>query len=299
MGENDRLQREMALVCAKFDEESKRSESARSALESLRESKENLLAMHETDETLLVRKDRKIEELKEELESERLQREHAESETKETRIERDTIVQKLTKESLDDKELAKRSTAQYEVLSRSWKGLEDKYDRQAQTLRHSIQTLQGELTESKQRLARIDLIMEQLKQEGEKIRRSRDNMARDFELYKQQQEEGLVGMKETAQRNNEVNERLFSDVTTVLGEMKYVMNLKKDVKSLGNEGWSSSRASLPGPAYIVLVLHHAYYIMHTTSCTVSGGNARVLWYRVGNNNIFYMIPFLIPFLTAL
>lgn len=236
MGENDRLQREMALVCAKFDEESKRSESARSALESLRESNENLLAMHETDKTLLARKDRKIEELKEELESERLKREHAELETKETRIERDTIVQKLTKESLDDKELAKRSTAQYEVLSRSWKGLEDKYDRQAQTLRHSVQTLQDELTENKQKLARIDLIMEQLKQEGDKIRRSRDNMARDFEVYKRQQEVGLAGMKETAQRNNEVNQRLFSDVTTVLGEMKYVMNLKKDVKPLGNGG---------------------------------------------------------------
>lgn len=41
-------------------------------------------------------------------------------------------------------------------------------------------------------------------------------------------------------------------------------------------------ASLPGPACIVLVLHHAYYIMQST-----GMNARVLWYRVGNNYILY------------
>lgn len=41
---------------------------------------------------------------------------------------------------------------------------------------------------------------------------------------------------------------------------------------------------------------YLYYIMHTTSCTVPGWNARVLWYRVGNNNILYDTLFLIiPF----
>ena len=231
MGENDRLQREMALACAKYDEELKRSESARSALESVRASNQNLLSMHETDKSLLARKERKIEELKQELESERSKREHAEAETKETRVERDTTVQKLMKESLEEKEQAKRSSTQYDVLAKSWKNQEERYDRQIQKLRGSVKTLQDEQGEDKQKLTRLDVIMEQLKQEGEKTNKAKESLAREFEAYKNEQELGIKGMRERAERNEKANEKILTDVNTVLGEMKYVVNLKKDVRS--------------------------------------------------------------------
>lgn len=231
MGENDRLQREKTLACAKFDEELKRSESARLGLESVRASNQNLLSMHETDKSLMSRKERKIEELKEELENERSKREQAEAETKATRIERDCIVQKLMKENLEEREQSKRSTTQYDVLSKSWKGLEEKYDRQTQKLRSSVQTLQAEMAEDKRKLARLDVIMEQLNQEGEKTRKARESLAREFEAYKNEQAEGVRGMREKAERNAEANERMCNEVATVLGEMKYVVNVKNDVWS--------------------------------------------------------------------
>lgn len=231
MGENDRLQREMALACAKYDEELKRSESARSALESVRASNQNLLSMHEMDKSLLARKERKIEELKQELESERSKREHAETETKETRIERDITVQKLMKEGLEEKEQAKRSNTQYDVLAKSWKSQEERYDRQIQKLKGSVKTLRDEQAEDKQKLARLDIIMEQLKQEGEKTSKAKESLAREFEAYKREQEEGIKGMRERAERNEEANEKILTDVNTVLGEMKYVVNLKNDVRS--------------------------------------------------------------------
>lgn len=231
MGENDRLQREMALACAKYDEELKRSESARSALESLRASNQNLLSMHETDKSLLARKERKIEELKQDLESEKSKREHAEAETKETRIERDNTVQKLMKENLEEKEQAKRSSTQYDVLAKSWKSQEERYDRQIQKLKGSVKTLQDEQAEDKEKLARLDVIMEQLKQEGEKTNKAKESLAREFEAYKREQEEGIKGMRERAERNEEANEKILTDVNTVLGEMKYVVNLKNDVRS--------------------------------------------------------------------
>lgn len=231
MGENDRLQREMALACAKYDEELKRSESARSALESVRASNQNLLSMHETDKSLLARKERKIEELKVELESERSKREHAEAETKESRMERDGTVQKLMKENLEGKEQAKRSSTQYDVLAKSWKSQEERYDRQIQKLKGSVKTLQDEQAEDKQKLVRLDVIMEQLKQEGEKTNKAKESLAREFEAYKREQEEGIKGMRERAERNEEANEKILTDVNTVLGEMKYVVNLKNDFRS--------------------------------------------------------------------
>ena len=231
MGENDRLQREMALACAKYDEELKRSESARSALESLRASNQNLLSMHETDKSLLARKERKIEELKQEFESERLKRENAEAETKESRVERDITVQKLVKENIEEKEQAKRSSTQYDVLAKSWKSQEERYDRQIQKLKGSVKTLHDEQAEDKQKLARLDIIMEQLKREGEKTNKAKESLAREFEAYKHEQEESIKGMRERAERNEEANEKILTEVNTVLGKMKYVVNLKNDFRS--------------------------------------------------------------------
>ena len=233
MGDIDRLQREKTLACAKYDEELKRSESARSAMESLQVSNDNLLAMHETNKSLLSRKERKIEELKDELDNERAKREHAETETKRTRVERDEIVAKLMRENAEEKELSRRSTTQYDVLSKSWKGLEERYVRQTVQLKGSVQSLRDEMAADKQKLAQLDIIMEQLKQEGEKIRKAKDSLAREFEAYKTEQVQGVRAMRERAERNEAANDRIMEDVTTVLGEMKYVVNVQKDVRNPG------------------------------------------------------------------
>lgn len=228
MGENDRLQREKTLASAKYEEELKRSESARSAVESLRASNENLTSMHESNTNLLAKRERKIEELREELEGERLRRERAELETKETRYERDTVVHRLTKEAMEEKELSRRSSTQYEVLQQSWKSQGEKYERQIQKLKASMKALQDAISEDKQKIAHIDVITEQLGQECEKTKKVKDNLIQGFDAYKEEQEKEVSEMRERAQRNDRSYEQLLRDVTAVLGEMKYVINLKKN-----------------------------------------------------------------------
>lgn len=230
MGENDRLQREKTLACAKHEEELKRGESARSALDSLQASNQNLLSMHETDKTLLTRKERKIEELRAELESEKSKREQAENETRETRKERDTVVQNLMKENMEEREQAKLSNCQYEILSKSWKGLEENYDRQTQKLKVTVKALQDELVEERQRLAQLDLTTEQLKRESEKMSSIKEALVETFEAYKDEQQRGIQGIRETAERNESQNEKLLEEVAAVVGEMKYVMSIKHNVR---------------------------------------------------------------------
>lgn len=230
MGENDRLQREKTLACAKHEEELKRGESARSALESLQASNQNLLSMHETDKTLLTKKERKIEELRAELESEKSKREQAENETRETRKERDTVVQNLMKENMEEREQAKLSNCQYEILSKSWKGLEENYDRQTQKLKVTVKALQDELVEERQRLAQLDLTTEQLKRESEKMSSIKEALFETFEAYKDEQQRGIQGIRETAERNESQNEKLLEEVAAVVGEMKYVMSIKHNVR---------------------------------------------------------------------
>ena len=228
MGENDRLQREKTLASAKYEEELKRSESARSAVESLRASNENLISMHESNTNLLTKRERKIEELREELEHERVRRERAELETKETRYERDVIVQRLTKEASEERELSRRSSTQYEVLQQSWKSQGERYDRQIQKLKESMKALQDAISEDKQKIAHIDVITEQLGQECEKTKKVKENLIQGFDVYKEEQEKEVGEIRQRAERNDQGYEQLLRDVTAVLREMKYVVNLKKN-----------------------------------------------------------------------
>ena len=230
MGDNDRLQREKKLATVKFEEEVKRSESARSALEGLQMSNANLISIHETDKSFLAKKDRRIEELRADLEAERSRRERAERETRESRIERDEIVEQLRREGAEDREQAKRSNSQYEVLSKSWKSIEERYERQAQKLNADLKVLRAEIDFDRRKLAQLEVIMEQLRQEGDKTRKAKERLSSEFQAYKAEQEFGVSGIRRRAEQNEFAHDRTLRQMEALLGQMKYVVNLKNNTR---------------------------------------------------------------------
>lgn len=230
MGENDRLQRERKLATVKLEEEIKRGESARSALETLRVSNETLSSIHETDKVQMAKKDRKIESLRADLELEKLRREKAEKETRESRRERDETVEKIRRDAAEDKEEARRSAAQYEILSSSWKTMEDRYERQTQKLRADLKILRIEIDGDRQKLAQLEVILEQLAKEGQKTRRAKEKLSFEFQAYKAEQEAGILSIQERAEENDFRNDTLHSQMNSVLGQMKHVVNVERDTR---------------------------------------------------------------------
>ena len=241
MGDNDRLQREKLLATVKLEEEMKRGESARSALESLQVSNANLLSIHESDKSFLTKKDRRIEELRTDLDAERARREKAEKDTRESRQERDEMVEKLRKDAAEDKMQAQRSNSQYEILSRSWKGLEERYEKQTCKLRDDLSYLQREVQIDKNTLSKLEVILEQLAQEGDKSRKAKEKLLAEFQAYKAEQELGVQDIRNKAQLNDANHDRTVEQMQSTLGEMKYVMNIKKNVYPDINEQEQANR----------------------------------------------------------
>ena len=232
MGDNDRLQREIKLATVRLEEEIKRGESARAALDSLRATNENLKALQEADKAALARRDRKIEDLKADLTTERSRREKAENETRDIGKERDEIVDDCRKEVLAVKELARKSSNQYEILSGSWRSLDNGYRHQTKKLKTDILLLRDERRDDQQRIARLDIVIGQLHQESEKTKKAKDRMSQEFEEYKREKEEGMRDIKERAEKNESANEQALREMTKLLGEMKYIINVKRDVKGV-------------------------------------------------------------------
>ena len=228
MGENDRLQREKTLAIVKLEEEVKRGESARLALEGLQVSNETLSSIHESDKTQMTKKDRKIELLRADLQSEKLRREKAERETRESRREREEVVEELRRIAAEDREEARRSTTQYEILASSWKALEDRYERQTQKLRTDLDDLRTEIDGDKRKMTELEIVIEQLTHELAKVAQVKDKLLTGFQAYKKEQESGLREIQEKAERNNSTNEELHERMSDVLGQMKHVVNVKRD-----------------------------------------------------------------------
>ncbi|KAL8703502.1 MAG: hypothetical protein Q9201_003312 [Fulgogasparrea decipioides] len=232
MAENDRLRREKNLLEVKWEEEVKRSDSAKSAMEGLRSSNENLRSFHDIDMTLLAKKERKIEEMRAELETERQRRERAETETRETRRERDEAVDGLKKDLHVATEQAKRATVQYDVISRSYRSLEDNYSRQARKLKTEMQSLREDMAEDQKKLACIQTIMEHHQSESQRSQEAKDQLKRTFDAYKSQAEQEMSGIREAAKKNAEAHDRKQQEMQRVVDEMRYVVNVKKNVRGL-------------------------------------------------------------------
>ena len=232
MGENDRLQREKKLAIVKLEEEVKRGESARLALEGLQVSNETLASIHESDKTQIIKKDRKIELLRGDLQSEKLRREKAEKETRESRREREEVVEELRRVAAEDREEARRYTAQYEILASSWRTLEDRYERQTQKLETDLNDLRAEVDGDKWKMTDLEIVIEQLTHELAKVAQVKDKLLTGFQAYKMEQDSGLHEIQKKAERNNSANEELHEQMSDVLGQMKHVVNVKRD--SRGN-----------------------------------------------------------------
>ncbi|KAL8632131.1 hypothetical protein Q9189_002155 [Teloschistes chrysophthalmus] len=232
MAENDRLRRENNLLESKWEEEVRRSDSAKSAMEELRAANEHLRSSWEIDMALLSRKDRRLKEINTDLETERQRREKAEEDTRQTHRERDEAVEGLKKELHIATEQAKRANTQYDVVSKSYRSLEDNYGRQTRKLKAEMQSLQEDITEDQRKLMTIQTVMEHEQNESRRVHKAKDQMQRKFEAYKDEAEQELIRIREAAQENAAAIERKEQEMQRTVEEMRYVINVKRNVRGL-------------------------------------------------------------------
>ena len=230
MGENDMHRREKALAKLQRDEEVKQHESTKSRYDALRVSHDNLQAIHESDNAAIVRKDRKLDELKAELELERTARKKAEDETRIARRERDEDVEKYRKEAMHEHEQHRGAANSYEVLRSSFKSLEQQYKRQVQKLRSDLQAIENLITKEQATNAHLSIISDQSEKEVARQQRINEDLQSRFDAYKLQNDELLVKIKRMAERNEVSTAEALEEVQKVVGEMRHTINVARDLR---------------------------------------------------------------------
>ncbi|KAI9824257.1 MAG: hypothetical protein M1832_002064 [Thelocarpon impressellum] len=228
--ENDRLKRELKLESLRREEEQRKGEMARSKMESLQATNDNLVQMREADLTSQARRDRKMEEMRADLEAERTRRQDADGQLRALMRQGEAMERELRSQARDEAERARRATSQYEVLSSSWKQLDEGYRRKTERLKRVLTRLGEETLEERAKLERLEITVEQQRQEVEKMRAAKDAVASQFEAFRTLADESTRSMRETAAANDAASDKALEETLKVLGEMRHVINLKKYVR---------------------------------------------------------------------
>lgn len=231
MNDCDILRREKKLAIVKCEEETRRGESARSALEALRLSNDNLSSLHESDSALLTKRDRRLRQLREDLEHERHRREMADQQTQETRKERDDMVSSLKTKSMEDKQNYQRVNAQYDILSSSWKALESQYKSRLDQIQQKMDCLITETGEDREKLLRMDSLLDRSIREMEKCQWAICAMQRSCEAFTTRHTAALETMKDHATASLDDNALLYREMTSALHDLKWALGLTKAMRS--------------------------------------------------------------------
>lgn len=230
MAENDRLKRDLKTQTTAREEERKEKEAIRSSRDSLQSTNENLIHQTNVDKTSLARKDRKIEELKAEKDRESARRMEADSSLNELVRQSDVKVQELMTTLSHETSERKKAGNQYEVLLQSWKHLDEGYRTRVDRLRAELDALQAERERDHQLLKRLDVTIEQQRQEVDKLRVAKNRIAEKYEKTMTDAERGILEIREKAEATEKDTDETLADAKETLGRLRHVMAVQRDLR---------------------------------------------------------------------
>lgn len=232
MAENDRLRRELKVETTQRAEERKAREAILQSRDSLQSTNDILVHQTNIDKRSLEKKDRKIEELKKESVSERAMRGIAERDLRQVQSEGDAELQKLRQELVMASTLREKAVSQYEALAAGWKRLDESYRTKVDELRRKLDDMMTERARDQALLRRLDITIEQQRQEVEKMRAAKAKVTQRFEECMELAEAGIREIRAKAEKVNNEAEGTLDAARKTINDMRYVINIKKNVASL-------------------------------------------------------------------
>lgn len=232
MAENDRLRRELKVETTARAEERKAREAILQSRDSLQSTNDILIHQTNIDKRSLEKRDRKIEELKNERDSERQLRTVAERDLRQVQSEGDAELQSLRQELVLASTLREKALSQYEALAAGWKRLDENYRTKVEEMRRKLEDMLNERAKDQALLKRLDITVEQQRQEVEKMRHAKAKVTQRFEECMELAEAGIKDIRARAERLDVEAAKSLASAQQALDEMRYVMNIKRNVTTL-------------------------------------------------------------------
>ncbi|KAK4988140.1 mother-specific HO expression [Elasticomyces elasticus] len=230
MAEHDRLRRELAAEITNREELQKSLQTQKPQIEALRAENANLAQMRSIEVGLVERRDRKVAELKAELEVEKTRREAAEQRVLELARESEEAAEMAKRELQEARETERHASTHATILETSHKQLSKEYRQRTETVHKTLRQINEERQEDRQKLSKLDIVADAMRTELEKTRKINTEIVAMWENHKAESQRDLESLKEAAHLKDQNARKLSTEMEKVVGEMRWLMGVKHNVR---------------------------------------------------------------------
>lgn len=247
MAECDRLKRELKSEIAKREELQRAAQHHKDRLEALHAENCRLANAKTMDDNMIKRRDRKVDELKAELQVERQKRESLETRALEAERKMEEMEQTSNDHLRRYMEEAKQATATATIYQTSHKQLREEYQQRIASLHRSLKELHDKRDEDRKdrendrkKMVKIDVVNQQMCQELEKTRRAYNDLMtladqdRDDKVGVIDQLLGEIEVFRENDRRRELEyQKKVAEMHEIMNQMKWVIAVKKATDEVG------------------------------------------------------------------
>ncbi|KAI5241936.1 hypothetical protein E4T42_07869 [Aureobasidium subglaciale] len=234
MAENDKLKREIKSEAAKREELQRTANAQKPRLEALQAENARLSHCKAVDESVIKRRDRKIEDLKAELDVERQKRESLEHRVQDAERKMGEYHEHSNKEVQQAVEEAKHATTHASILETSHRQLSSEYRQRIAAANKQLRELNDDREEDRKRLIKLDVVNHQMRQELEKARKLYNELLAASDRYREEKDSevddvlGDVKDLKGGISNREVElDKTLEEMHDTMNRMKWLMNMQK------------------------------------------------------------------------
>lgn len=222
-----RLTRECSLYRSRAEETQRSNETLKTQVQNMTERLRNLEQVNETNLHSIARKDRKVEELRVELNNERAKRQDAEANANKTNVAMQEESENHNREQARLQEIAKFHETQYDVLATTTKREKVDMHKRFNALYAELQSIAKAHKSQMVGWDRLDVLADQKNREIEHLKGVHEKLVAGHTQYKKYKDDELRGTIEHAHVNNAEIDVVLAGLREVQAQMRWAIQLNE------------------------------------------------------------------------
>lgn len=223
-----RLTRDCGVYRSRAEETQRSNETLKIQYSNAQERLRNLEQVNETNLNSIARKDRKIEELRAEMQSERARRQEAE---KVANITNNTMQEQLKahhREQAHTQEVAKHYETQYEVLASTTQRDKTEFTNKIKAVWEELQSMQAAQKGQSVQTERLEVLADQKNREIAALKESNEKLLATHAEYKKIKDNELRDTIERTNQNNILIEKSIDSMKQTEAQMRWAIKLNEN-----------------------------------------------------------------------
>ena len=230
VSDNEALKRDIKIERLKSEEARQTAKLTEDKMERLIQDYESRLLEANVTKTLLARKERQVESLTAAIDLERERAIAARERERTWREEMETAKSDAKSKVEKATSHAQLMEGRYNAISSHWKDQGTEVKRAAANLRGEIATLVEERRKDDEKITTLRELCDQQDGNIKDLVRQKEDIAAQFEAYKQGQEDWLRDVKINARAREAEQERMLEETRETLAKLKWALNVKENVR---------------------------------------------------------------------